>query len=91
MLLVGILYISYEKSIIVQARPGGKGLAAAGPDNLSKALLGIQIGLIALAMIVTRSSVASLQAKAGLPLGTQIVGWAVFGMFPCSICAGEVG
>src|SRR3954470_16051365 len=32
-------------------------------------------------MIVTRSSVISLQAKEGLPLGNQIVGWAVLGLF----------
>ena len=30
---------------------------------------------MALAIIVTRSSVASLQAKQGLPIGTQMVGW----------------
>ena len=80
MLLVGVMYIAYEKSILAQVTPSGKGLASAGPDNLSRALLGVQIGLIALAMFVTRSSVSSLQAKTGLPLGTQVVGWAVFGM-----------
>jgi hypothetical protein len=32
-------------------------------------------------MIVTRSSVASLQAKKGLPLGTQVVGWFTLGKF----------
>jgi len=37
--------------------------------------MGAQVGLVALAMLVTRSSVFSLQAKQGLPLGTQIVGW----------------
>lgn len=37
--------------------------------------MGIQVGLILLAIIVTRSSIASLQAKKGLPLGNQIVGW----------------
>lgn len=41
---------------------------------------GSQTGLTALAMVVTRSSVASLQAKQGLPLGTQVVGWLVLGM-----------
>lgn len=85
MLLVGLLYITYEKSIIAQAKPNGKGLASAGPDNISKVVLGVQIGLVALAMIVTRSSVASLQAKTGLPLGTQVVGWAVFGEFSSPI------
>lgn len=30
-------------------------------------------------MVVTRSSVASLQAKAGLPLGAQVTGWIVLG------------
>ena len=52
----------------------------AQPTLLSpRALLGAQVGLILLAMIVTRSSVASLQAKRGLPLGNQIVGWLVLG------------
>lgn len=40
-------------------------------------LLGVQLGLIALCMAVTRSSIISLQARQGLPLGNQIVGWAV--------------
>lgn len=42
---------------------------------------GSQVGLVALAMLVTRSSVASLQAKQGLPLGTQVVGWVTLGKF----------
>jgi GPI ethanolamine phosphate transferase 1 len=33
-----------------------------------------------LAVLVTRSSVASLQAKQGLPLGTQLVGWLTLSM-----------
>lgn len=41
--------------------------------------MGVQVGLVALAMVVTRSSVASLQAKQGLPLGTQVVGWVTLG------------
>ena len=77
MFILGILYIAFEKSILNQVKPDDKGLASAEPDGLSRAILGVQIGLIALAMFVTYSSVASLQAKAGLPLGTQVLGWVV--------------
>lgn len=31
-------------------------------------------------MVITKSSVESLQAKKGLPRGNQIVGWLVLGM-----------
>lgn len=37
--------------------------------------------MIALSLIVTRSSVSSLQAKQGLPLGNQVVGWFVLGKY----------
>ncbi|KXT05012.1 hypothetical protein AC578_10339 [Pseudocercospora eumusae] len=75
-LVLGVLYIAFEKSLLVQSAPTKAGLAAAGADGVSRTILGVQVGLVALAIVVTRSSVASLQAKAGLPLGTQIVGWA---------------
>ena len=70
MLLIGILYIAFEKSAIVPANSGKV-------HGVSRILTGIQIGLIALAMVVTRSSIASLQAKTGLPLGAQVTGWIV--------------
>ena len=73
MVLIGALYILFEKSIL-SSTSGGK---QASLDGLSGTLLGVQIGLIILAMIVTRSSVASLQAKMGLPLGNQVVGWII--------------
>ncbi|KAK6006067.1 hypothetical protein QM012_006477 [Aureobasidium pullulans] len=76
-LLVGILYIAFEKSVLVTTRSTQTGLAAQKPDQISRILTGVQIGLVALAMIVTRSSVASLQAKTGLPLGAQVTGWVV--------------
>lgn len=44
----------------------------------TRLISGIQLGLIALATTVTRSSVLSLQAREGLPLGSQIVGWLTF-------------
>ncbi|OTA37410.1 hypothetical protein BTJ68_02235 [Hortaea werneckii EXF-2000] len=75
-LTLGVLYIAFEKSLIASAAPSGSGLGAPKADGLSRSILGVQVGLVALAMIVTRSSVTSLQAKQGLPLGTQLVGWA---------------
>ena len=76
MVLVGVLYILFEKSILSSTN----GSKQAALDGLSGTLLGVQIGLIMLAMIVTRSSVASLQAKAGLPLGNQVIGWTILSM-----------
>lgn len=73
MVLVGVLYILFEKSIL-SSTTGGKQVSL---DGLSGTLLGVQVGLIMLAMVVTRSSVASLQAKMGLPLGNQVVGWLI--------------
>lgn len=73
--LLGVLYIIFEKSLLTASAPANDGFSASKPDGLSRVILGVQVGLIALAMFVTRSSVASLQAKQGLPLGTQVVGW----------------
>ncbi|KAH0608651.1 uncharacterized protein H6S33_001785 [Morchella sextelata] len=63
---LGLLYIMFGECI-------GGGVQ----DWISKSILGLQVGLIGLAMIVTQSSVRSLQAKQGLPLGNQVVGWSV--------------
>jgi phosphatidylinositol glycan class N len=41
-------------------------------------IAGLQLGLLALSIVVTISSVRSLQARLGLPLGNQVVGWATF-------------
>lgn len=40
---------------------------------------GIQLSLILLSSIVTRTSILSLQARKGLPAGSQLVGWMVLG------------
>lgn len=73
--LIGILYLLFEKGIL--STPTASTQTFSTSDDLSRAIVGAQIGLIGLAMIVTRSSVISLQAKRGLPLGNQIIGWTV--------------
>lgn len=75
MALVGILYLLFETSLL--ASPASGGSSAITSDAFSRTILGTQIGLIVLAMIVTRSSIASIQAKKGLPTGNQFVGWFV--------------
>ena len=73
--LVGILYLLFERSILSSATSGTQSLHKF--DTLSRGIVGAQIGLILMAMIVTRSSVLSIQAKRGLPLGNQVIGWIV--------------
>jgi phosphatidylinositol glycan class N len=68
---IGLAYLIFEDAILGQSVEG---------RSLSRTIIGFQIGLIILAMIVTQSAVSSLQAKEGLSLGTQVVGWAVTGM-----------
>ncbi|KAF2141433.1 uncharacterized protein K452DRAFT_272309 [Aplosporella prunicola CBS 121167] len=77
MFVAGALYLVYEKSILEQSTSSNTRLASSPADGISRTILGVQLGLIALAMAVTKSSVTSLQTKQGLPLGTQIVGWIV--------------
>jgi phosphatidylinositol glycan class N len=68
MVLVGLLYLAFEDAILgIQAKQ----------YRISRSIIGAQIGLIILSMVTTRSSILSIQAKQGLPLGTQVVGWAV--------------
>ena len=80
MLLVGVLYLLFEKSIMSSSASGSEDLSST-TDGLSRIILGVQIGLILLAMVITRSSVSSLQAKRGLPLGNQVTGWIVLSKF----------
>ncbi|KAK6219573.1 GPI ethanolamine phosphate transferase 1 [Colletotrichum tabaci] len=66
MAVIGLAYLVWEERLL--ARP-------ALPT--ARALTGIQVGLILLAIVVTRSSTLSLQTKLGLPRGNQVVGWIV--------------
>ncbi|KAI0840843.1 GPI ethanolamine phosphate transferase 1 [Hypoxylon sp. FL0890] len=77
MVAVGILYLIFEDKILADFSNSKKSNKAKTGNEISRALIGVQIGLVLLAMIVTRDSALSLQAKAGLPRGNQAVGWLV--------------
>ncbi|KAI1736584.1 GPI ethanolamine phosphate transferase 1 [Xylaria scruposa] len=77
MAAVGILYLIFEDTLLADFSGSIKPQPSQKENGVSRALIGIQTGLIILAMIVTRSSALSLQAKQGLPRGNQIVGWLV--------------
>src|SRR5882757_7162807 len=70
----GLLYLQFEHDVTAQSKSR---TAETKPNATSRVLMGLQIGIVLLTIIVTRSSVASLQAKKGLPLGNQVVGWFV--------------
>jgi len=42
-LLIGVLYIVFEKSLLVQAAPAREGMGANKADGLSRALIGVQV------------------------------------------------
>ncbi|KAI1436326.1 PigN-domain-containing protein [Xylaria sp. CBS 124048] len=71
MVAVGFFYLVFEHKI------SSINSESQGQNGISRALIGVQTGLIILSMIVTRSSALSLQAKQGLPRGNQVVGWLV--------------
>ncbi|KAJ9664528.1 Glycosyl phosphatidyl inositol anchor synthesis [Neophaeococcomyces mojaviensis] len=72
MLGAGLIYLFFEQSITAKSRSGR---SDSKTSSLSRAIMGCQIGVVILSIIVTRSSVASMQARKGLPFGNQIVGW----------------
>ncbi|KAI0014281.1 GPI ethanolamine phosphate transferase 1 [Xylariaceae sp. FL0662B] len=77
MVAVGVLYLIFEDRLLAVYLTPGKSDVQRKNNQISRVLIGIQTGLILLAIIVTRSSALSLQAKLGLPRGNQIVAWLV--------------
>ncbi|KAK5633125.1 hypothetical protein RRF57_008839 [Xylaria bambusicola] len=77
MVVVGILYLIFEDKLLADFSGSAEPQLQNKENGLSRALIGVQTGLIILAMIVTRSSALSLQEKQGLPRGNQTVGWLV--------------
>ncbi|ODA78475.1 hypothetical protein RJ55_05856 [Drechmeria coniospora] len=79
MALIGVLYLLLEDHVLSEfPRDRKTGPSGDGTDRMVRRIVtGVQTGLIPLAMLVTRSSALSLQAKQGLPLGNQMVAWSV--------------
>ncbi|KAG5978156.1 Glycosyl phosphatidyl inositol anchor synthesis [Claviceps digitariae] len=79
MFLMGLLYLGFENSVLADFTWTAKTSTPRqhGKPLIQRSLTGIQVGLIPLSMLVTRSSALSLQAKHGLPLGNQVAGWLV--------------
>ncbi|KAM5496863.1 Glycosyl phosphatidyl inositol anchor synthesis [Microsporum canis] len=70
---IGMLYLIFEESILSSSKVK---TSTGSTFNIgSRIVMGAQIGIILLSIIVTRSSIASLQARTGLPLGNQVTGW----------------
>ncbi|PYH98960.1 GPI-anchor [Aspergillus ellipticus CBS 707.79] len=76
MFFTGLLYLLFEDFVLGQKKSPTQSSIAISRRG-SRTIMGAQIGMVLLALIVTRSSVASLQAKQGLPFGNQVVGWFV--------------
>ena len=83
MVCVGVLYIYFESTLLSPS--GEESMSSSRKSGLSRAILGVQTGLIVLTTIVTRSSVISLQAKRGLPKGNQVMGWTILGRYSSCI------
>ncbi|KAL5119449.1 Glycosyl phosphatidyl inositol anchor synthesis [Pleosporales sp. CAS-2024a] len=73
MFTVGLVYLLFEKSILAETDSGDQ-VAKAELDGMSRVILSVQLGLVLLSMIVTKSSIGYIQARQGLPLGVLVVG-----------------
>jgi phosphatidylinositol glycan class N len=82
MLAIGIAYIAFEDRIIEQLPETKEAEKASGKPLITQTVFGAQVGLIVLAMIVTRSGIAAVATREGLPLGTQVAGWLTLSTYP---------
>lgn len=73
MFAVGALYLLFEKSILAGTTSNDE-LAEPAIDDKSRFILSVQLGLVLLSLIVTRSSIGYIKAGEGLPLGVLVVG-----------------
>ena len=74
MFAAGAVYLFFEHEITSRSRSRK---SSTPPAYLSRIFMGLQLGVVLLTILVTRSSVMSMQARKGLPLGNQVVSWFV--------------
>ncbi|EQK98964.1 putative protein MCD4, required for GPI anchor synthesis [Ophiocordyceps sinensis CO18] len=77
MSVVGLLYLLFEDFVLSDFSLDEKKETTWQSATTRRSLTGVQVGLVLLAMVITRSSALSLQSKGGLPPGNQILGWTV--------------
>ncbi|PYI12028.1 GPI-anchor [Aspergillus sclerotiicarbonarius CBS 121057] len=75
MFFTGLFYLLFEDYVLGQKSSTQSSIAISSRG--SRTIMGAQLGMVLLALIVTRSSATSIQAKQGLPFGNQVVGWFV--------------
>ncbi|KAG5439096.1 hypothetical protein PCANB_001394 [Pneumocystis canis] len=68
MLLSGTIYLIFGDLFIKKKK---------NIPQMPKTIISFQLSLLVLSIIVTRSTILSLQAKKGLPLGNQVLGWII--------------
>src|SRR5690348_721586 len=73
MFAVGALYLVFERNLVAGSKSESE-LASHELSNKSRIVLGVQLGLVLLSMIVTKSSISYLQAREGIPYGVLTMG-----------------
>ena len=73
MFAVGALYLLLERRLVAKSQSEAE-VASHELNNQSRIILGLQLGLVLLSMIVTKSSIGYLQAREGIPYGVLTIG-----------------
>ncbi|KLU85987.1 hypothetical protein MAPG_05006 [Magnaporthiopsis poae ATCC 64411] len=74
MVMIGVTYLVFEDWVLSDFSSSKTVAVSHVSRPINRSLVGAQVGLVILSMVVTRSSVLSLQARQGLPLGNQVAG-----------------
>lgn len=78
MAVVGIAYLIFEDLVLAEFTWTTQSTPKK-PNHITRMLVGVQVGLTILSILITRSTVLSMQTRNGVPPGNQAVGWLVLG------------